>query len=202
MVSSEKEFFISSIVITHKIILMINSFESSEYFGPFSWMLFFHENKDNVCPSNSLLSVVALLVLVWCFQRGEIKSRHKQLRGEPWSLGSRKTYLIRNDSEARTEAEGVLLWRRTLMSWSPCCTFALGFMIYTYIFLSVVIQTQARCYTDSTQSISDNHFASSTSVYWHWTHSSSYYTSSRLPLTSPSLFSISCHSISYADFSF
>lgn len=36
------------------------------------------------------ISVVALLVLAWCFLQGEINSRHKQLCEQPEILGIRK----------------------------------------------------------------------------------------------------------------
>lgn len=159
---------------------------------------FFHENKDNEwCPSNSVVSVVASLVLAWYSQWGKSKSWHKQPCKQPWSLENRKTYLKKEhggQGQRQTEYyyKEVLWWLELPASNCIFCSW-----VYPCVFLSVVIQTSPSKVPHSVN-LRENHFASSTSVYYNWTHSLSYSTSSELSLTSPR--SASSYSVSYADF--
>lgn len=90
MVSSDRGFTISRIaIIIHRIILMINSLESNEYFGRFPLMITFMRKKTMNGFPQIQCSVVALFILAWCFQWGEINSRYKQLVNShgPWGAG-------------------------------------------------------------------------------------------------------------------
>lgn len=91
MVSSDRGFTISRItVIIHRIILMINSLESNEHFGRFPLKITFTRKKTMNGFPQIQCSVVALFILAWCFQWGEINSRYKQLVNSHGPLGGQE----------------------------------------------------------------------------------------------------------------